>query len=239
MGIDWCLEHQIARPGNEEEYRRLTAKLKHLAKDERLSQPQRTVLAEDLESALKTVALSAYEAMGAPRLGFDAAADDWFKKHVYELAQVQLVAEKKKPNALSDGFIQFWDRPVAEVLKHHHGKYVVELARDAEGIPAITGFFASQLDFRGQAVATSNIIDRALQAEAFDNHSGDGAADYADRLELAVMQFKVRRPDWQTGRVVDESGRHVDALEDVRDVESAVRWLRYWGTRGFAFSAWY
>ncbi len=30
----------------------------------------------------------------------------------------------------------------------------------------------------------------------------------------------------------------VRAGADIADVEAAVRWLRYWGERGFGFSGW-
>ncbi len=36
-----------------------------------------------------------------------------------------------------------------------------------------------------------------------------------------------------------EYGGMVIAATDIADVEAAVRWLRYWGSRGFGFSGWY
>lgn len=241
MGLDWMLDAHKAKPGCKQQYRRIIEKLDALEHDKNIDLEQSEVLRRDLEGALKQVAVSPFEVIGAPQVGIDSQATEWFRDEVYAPTHRGAVEEAadQKTKGRNDGFIKYWSRPFEAVLKDERGKFVVELAKEREGIAAITGFLCSSLDFRGKAIALAVVLDDDLKNEAYDDHDADACLDYADRLETAVADYKAEHVDWETRKEEAEYGGMVIAATDIADVEAAVRWLRYWGSRGFGFSGWY
>ena len=229
MGLDWMLHAHKAKPDQEAQYLTTRRKLDALDVDKSITKQQRTVLRRDLEAALEQVSVSPYAVIGAPRVGIDETATRWFRMNVFTPAQVQVAEEQQKPKAPTTGawddrnqaFIDYWARPFEQVLAHERGKYVVELATEQAGVAAITGMLCGSLDFRGKVVASAECLSDDLTNEAFDDHTAEQAIDYADRLDDALIAVR------------DEQ------LEELPDLRAAVRWLRYWGERGFGFSAWY
>ena len=230
MGLDWMLHGSKPKPGCEPQYRRINDKLNALNADASLTDDKKKKLRTDLEAALEQVAITPFEVIGAPRVGIDADATEWFRTKLFEPMQKRVAEEKLRPapdatkpewNDRNDALIAFWDRPFEVVLEEHRGKYVVELAKERDGIAAITGMLCSSLDFRGKAVALAEALPEELRNEAYDDHDAEECVDYADRLEAAVAAV---------------SDEHLDELIDIR---AAVKWLRYWGSRGFGYSAWY
>ncbi len=215
MGLDWMLHGSKPKPGYEKQFHRINDKLAALETDAGLADDKKKQFRSDLELALKSVSISPYEVVGAPRVGIDADATEWFRKQVYEPVQLRL-SQESNPR-----FIAYWRRPFSEIVEDERGKYVVELAKEREGVAAITGMLCSSLDFRGKVVALSAMLPEELKNEAYDDHSGDECLDYADRIEAALREV---------------SEEHV---EEVADVTAAVKWLRYWGSRGFGYGAWY
>ena len=159
--------------------------------------------------------MSPYDVIGAPRVGIDADATAWFRREVYVPIQLQL------PQSKNPQFIAYWRRAFEAVVQDECGKYVVELAKDPEGVASITGMLTGALDFRGKVVGQAECIDHELKNEAYDDHSSEECLDYADRLEAALVG-------------VGERHRHGRT-----DITAAVKWLRYWGAKGFGFAAWY
>jgi hypothetical protein len=249
MGLDWMLDAHKAKPGCEKQYRRIIEKLHALEHDKSIDLQKSEHLRRDLEVALKQVAISPAEVMGAPRVGVDEEATEWFRINLYLPAQVRVADEKTRPvprdpsnprwDDRNDDYINYWDRPFDTLVQAEHGKYVVELAKEREGLAPITGILCSLLDFRGKAVALAVALDEGLRNEAYDDHDADACLDYAERLEAAVAEYKAEHPDWATRKEEAEYGGQVSANDDIVDVEAAVRWLRYWGSRGFGFSGWY
>lgn len=249
MGLDWMLDAHKAKPGCEAQYRRINDKLHALEDDDGIDLQESEVLRRDLEAALNQVAVSPFEVIGAPKVGIEVAATEWFRTHVYLPAQARVAEEKRKPRPhdpihpkwedRNEAFLAHWDRPFEALLQEERGKYVVELAKEREGIAAITGMMCSSLDFRGKAVALAVVLDRELRSEAYDDHDADACLDYAARLEVAITDYKTEHPDWQYRDEESEYGGVGSAKDDIADVEAAVRWLRYWGSRGFGYSGWY
>ena len=248
MGLDWMLDAHKAKPGCEKQYRRIIEKLHALENDKSIDLEQSEVLRRDLEAALKQAAVSPFQVIGAPQVGIDGAATEWFRINVYVPTEARVAIEKAKPiprdpkyplwDDRNDAFLAHWDRPFEALVQAEHGKYVVELAKEQEGIAAITGFLCSSLDFRGKAVALAVVLDDDLQNEAYDDHDSHASLDFADRLEAAIAEYKAEHSDWETRKEEAEYGGMVSAAADIADVEAAVRWLRYWGSRGFGFSGW-
>lgn len=249
MGLDWMLDAHRAKPGCEKPYRRIIEKLHALEHDRSIDLEQSEVMRRDLEAALKQVAISPFEVIGAPQVGIDAEATEWFRINLYLPAQVRVADEKTRPvprdpsnprwDDRNDDYINYWDRPFDALEQAEHGKYVVELAKEREGLAPITGILCSLLDFRGKSVALAVVINETLRNEAYDDHDADACLDYADRLASAVDDYKAAHPDLETRREEAEYGGLVGAAGDIADIEAAVKWLRYWGSRGFGFSGWY
>lgn len=238
MGLDWMLSESKPKDGCAAEYARLKTKLEALNDDEKLTEKQHNAIRSDLRAALGRVSINAYEVVEAPRVGIDAEATEWFKKNVFKPMQLRIATEKLKA-APDARFIAHWDRPFAEILKEQTGKWVAELAKKPEGIASITGMMCSALDFRGKAVATSTVISEELRNEAFDDHNADACVDFADRLEASLDEYQAEHADWQTRKERDEYGSDVDVKDDVEVLESAVKWLRFWGENGFGYSGWF
>lgn len=206
MGLDWMVNKQKPKPGHEAQFQMLCESYE-AAQDEKAKE----ALAEDLEK----ISISVYEAIGAPRIGYDEAATAWFKR-IYD--------ENHKAtfdNLTNKVFWDHWSRPFDAVLEDHKGEYVVELAEDRGGVAKYSGMFCSSLDFRGKAVAYIENLNQDLYEEAYIDHQDPkDALAYADDLE-----------DELETKMFDESDEEV--------LESAIAWLRFWGSRGFGFSVWY
>jgi len=222
MGLDWMLHQHVPKKGCETEYLRLKKKLSALSQDKKLTEPQRELFKQELEAELEKVALSPFEVIGAPRVGVDEKATEWFRKNVYQDAQVRVTQEKALPKSRrNQRFLDTWDRPFDDILKANTGKYVAELAPAQEGVSSVRGMLCSPVDFRGAVAGSAECLPEKLRTRAFEDHQAEGALEYAEQLEAVLTNV---------------SGEHVHELLDLR---SAVRWLRYWGSRGFGFSAWY
>jgi hypothetical protein len=249
MGLDWMLQTDKPKAGWVKDYKRIKGKLEALDEDEGLTKEQRKALQRDLMSALKQVAVSSFEVIGAPQVGIDIEATEWFRREVFEPFQIRVAEEKKKPalrpsanpqwNDRNDRLIAHWGRPFEQVLQEEKGKYVVELAKEREGVAAITGFLCTSLDFRGKAIVLSVVVQEDLRQEAFDDHDPDECLDYANRLEASLQNYKAEHPDWETRHEKNDWGGMASAKDDAEAIESAVKWLRYWGSHGFGYSGWY
>ena len=118
MGLDLVVEG-CARPGHEAEWRRL---LERSFGDDDPTEADAARFAE--------VSIPAYERLGAPRVGFDSAADAW-------------IIEAQKASTQEE---------VVAVLKEFHGHYAVRLVK-CDGVPAYTrgGLYdgVDETSFRG------------------------------------------------------------------------------------------
>src|SRR5262245_45090537 len=73
--------------------------------------------------------IQTYETIKAPRVGRDKEADDWIKNKYNELEQ--------KP-------------PFDEFLREYDGYYVIELAKEQDGVPVYIAMGQDENVFRGQ-----------------------------------------------------------------------------------------
>lgn len=147
-----------------------------------------------------------------PKIGIDDEATQWWRTKVYEPNRAH--AEQ---GGGADGFREYWMRSYEEILAKNHGKWVPELARDRGGVAMASGILASCLDFRGKKLGFFyEIIGNDLCNEASSDHTAQECLDYARRLEIAVG---------------DSTAPHIEILA------AAIAWLRFWGERGFGFSA--
>ena len=248
MGLDWMLQDSKPKEGREKEYKNLKRALLALDEDESLDASHKKMLCQKVRGELKKVAVSAFEVIQAPRVGVDEEATNWFRENVYRPRQERLVEELLKPppkdpskprwEDRNEAFVSYWRRSFEEVLKDERGKYVPNLAKKTEGLATITGMLCSPLDFRGKVVALSTLVNKDLRHEAYEDHAARYCVDYAERLEDELFDYQHHHPDWAELVGATDYGK-VKVKEEVEDLEAAIRWLRFWGSNGFGYSAWY
>lgn len=222
MGLDLMLDGFAPHAGREAECQALNARLAVLDDDDALPQARRQQLRAALRDELARISTSPYDVIGAPRVGFDARATEWFRVHCYKPNRDEARAQRSRlEGKLSSPFIDYWSRRFEQVLRDERGRYVVALAADKRGLSPASGILTSSLDLRGSLLARAESLPSDLQHEAFDDHHAQASLDYAHRLEEAV-------------RVVPTPHR-----PDVEGVRQAIAWMRFWGERRFGWTAWY
>lgn len=206
MGLDWMLNKYKPKEGFEERLQVVAKLLKEIRASETAVSPQ-------LEAELKEISVSVYEAVGAPQVGFDERANEWFRKKVYEPA-----LKDAKKGYMGPEHAAFWKKPFEECLEAHKGQHVMELAQQEGGVASVTGVAASSLDFRGKVLGYCG-LPKELVNESYEEHTAEESLDYAKRLEEAAVK--------------------IHNFEHREMVEGAIEWLRFWGSRGFGWYGWY
>lgn len=210
MGLDWVLTKSKAKPGFEERYATVTRMLADMRKDHQAESPR-------LEAELKEISISCYEAVGAPRVGIDDNATEWYRKNNYEPAHADAKAGKLDHNPATR---DFWLQELDECIKEHKGQYVMELAEQKGGEAAVTGIAVQSVDFRGKVLRYIEGLDSSLVDESYEDHTAEECLAYAKKLEAELPSVK-------------EGDNDRGLLQD------AINWLRFWGERGFGYWAWY
>src|SRR5579885_331397 len=184
MGLDWMLEQRKPKEGQSAAFLQLGQQLKELRDsfdEDGDDKAEFEGKEKALEDELEKVSVKAMEVIGAPRIGIDAEATEWFRKEIYESHRKAIAERGEKPGT---PYYDHWMRPFEEVLKDNHGKYVPSLAKDKGGLAKYTGMLAGDCDFRGKCVGRSDVlneVDPGLCGEAYDDHSADECVEFAER----------------------------------------------------------
>jgi hypothetical protein len=159
-----------------------------------------------------------YETIKAPRVGRDKEADEWIRSKYDELEQ--------KP-------------PLEQFLKEHEGYYVIELAKEQDGVPVYIAMAQDENVFRGQFLQDSiNLIGEDLVNEAWQTKQADEALDYGNRLmevadrlgkEHGLEYLKTQRFPPDTDDDTIESKLHI--------VYALSKWLIFYGKNGHGYEA--
>jgi hypothetical protein len=106
--------------------------------------------------------IQTYETIKAPRVGQDKEADEWIKEKYEEL--------EEKP-------------PFDEFINEHNGFYVIELAKEQDGVPVYIAMGQDENVFRGEFLRDcEDIIGEDLMSEAWNTKMADETLDYGNRL---------------------------------------------------------
>jgi hypothetical protein len=159
-----------------------------------------------------------YETIKAPRVGQDKEADEWIRNKYNELEQ--------KP-------------PLEQFLKEHEGYYVIELAKEQDGVPVYIAMGQDENVFRGQFLQDCiDLIGEDLVNEAWETKQADEALDYGYRLmavadklakEHHLEYLKTQRLPPDTDEDTIESKLHI--------VYSLAKWLIFYGKNGHGYEA--
>jgi hypothetical protein len=215
VGLDLIVE-DCAKPGHEPEWRRLL---------------ERSFAGEELSEAdvarLQEISIPGYERIGAPRVGFDSAADAW-------------MIEAQKAKTPDDA---------AAILREFHGYYVVRLVK-CDGVPKYShdGLYdgVDDMSFRGAFLEDCpDVLGTDLLLEAWGSKFPEAAISYgqallaaADTAEAPGLVPKL----WRT--ILSRAGlaktaEPIPIAEQLDIVRAAGRWFIFWGERGHAIRAWF
>lgn len=164
------------------------------------------------------IQIPTYETIGAPRVGRDKEADEWLRNKY----------DKSETNISLDEF-----------LKNHEGYYVIELAKEQDGVPVYYSYGQDENVFRGQFLKDCiSIIGKDLVNEAWESKLANEAFEYGKKLmavadkianEHHLEYLKAQRlpPDYEQGTI--ESNLHI--------VFSLAKWLIFYGKNGHGYEA--
>lgn len=162
--------------------------------------------------------IQTYETIKAPRVGRDKEADEWIKNKYNEL--------EKKPS-------------LDEFLKEHDGFYVVELAKELDGVPVYIAMGQDENVFRGQFLSDCvDLIGEDLVNEAWGTKLADDTLDYGNRLMSAADKLaKERNLEYlKTQRLPPDTDE--DSVENkLHIVFSLAKWLIFYGKNGHGYEA--
>ena len=213
MGLDW---NPLARPrdGHAEEFIQLFRALEDGAEgDDR----------EKMLERFHEISQAPFELLGAPQVGFDAAADEWLRESLRESGRLD-------------------ELPEAQAAMK--GYYVLDLLPPCDGFPVYSNNGAydglDRYSFRAkflddvEDVLGPELFGRAHQRmlapelEEYGNRLLAIAETFAESRGVAAMAHAADAPD-DFG--TDESRAHI--------LFSAARWCLYWARRGHGLEPWF
>jgi hypothetical protein len=215
MGLDLVVEG-CPKPGHEQEWRRL---LKRSFADEKLSQSE--------VARFREICIPGYERIGAPRVGYDDAANQW----ILQARNVKTPEE------------------AAAVLREFEGYYVVRLV-ECDGIPKYSNAGlhpgTDETSFRGAFLSDcQDVLSKDLLNEAWNHKFPEDAVTYGAALLVAAEAAKAAgRAPMRRRTLLSRLGLSKEpepaAIADQLDiVQAAGRWFIFWGKRGHAIRAWF
>ena len=213
MGLDLVVEG-CAKPGHEGEWHDL---LERAFSDSALSEAE--------VAHFNEISVPGYQRLGAPRVGFDEAADEW------------IIRARKA---------QTPDEVVA-ALKEFSGYYVVRLVK-CDGVPAYSngGSYAGvdETSFRGELLKScTNVIDTRLLDGAWEHKFPEAAITYGRELlaaaETAEKSPRDARRNFLSRLRLTKSAEPVPLPEQLEIARAAGRWFVFWGERGHPIRAYF
>ena len=213
VGLDLVVEG-CAKRGHETEWRRL---LERTFADSQLLEAE--------IARFNEISIPGYERIGAPRVGFDAAADAW-------------IIEARKAQTPED---------VAATLKKFSGYYVLRLVK-CDGVPTYSngGLYdgVDETSFRGDFLKScGNVIDNRLLEAAWEHKVPEAAIAYGRAL-LAAADVAEASPREANRSFLSRLGfmKSAEPLplpEQLDIVRTAGRWFVFWGERGHPIRAYF
>jgi hypothetical protein len=162
--------------------------------------------------------IPSYETIKAPMVGRDKEADEWIKEKYQE-------TDKK----ISE----------AEFISEHQGYYVIELAKELDGVPMYMAMNQERNVFRGQFLRDcTDLIGEDLVSDAWNTKQANEALEYGNRLmsvadkiakEQNLEYLKEQRMPPDTDEDNVESQLHI--------LFSLAKWLVFYGKNGHGYEA--
>lgn len=162
--------------------------------------------------------IPAYETIKAPKVGRDKVADEWVKERYDELDE-------------KSSFEQY--------LKDFEGYYVIELAKEEDGVPVYVALGQDGNVFRGEFLRDcEDLIGTDLMSEAWHTKLSTETLDYGNRLmEVADTIAKKHQLEYlKTERFPPDTDE--DSMESkLHILFSLAKWLIFYGKNGHGYEA--
>ncbi len=162
--------------------------------------------------------IQSYETIKAPRVGQDTEADEWIKAKYSEI--------ERKP-------------PLDNFLKEHEGFYVIELAKEQDGVPVYISLGQDENVFRGQFLQDCiDILGEDLVSEAWNTKMADEALDYGNRLmDIADKLAKQHNLEYLKSQIIPPNTDKDSIESKLHIVFSLAKWLIFYGKNGHGYEA--
>jgi len=217
MGLDWNPMAR-AKPGYEAEHSRiLELDLDSLEADER----ERTI------ERFHEICEAAYETLGAPRVGYDQAANQWLN---------EMIQESGKLKGLSEGEAEDFVRKEFEEM---HGFFVLDLLPASAGLPVYVpaGNYegVDRYTFRGKFLdVVSDLLGDELHERAWERMSPGELKEYGEALLRIGREYA--REHGCAGLETERDPPEADA-DDAPEFRahilfSAAHWCLFWSEKG-------
>lgn len=164
--------------------------------------------------------LPTYETIKAPMVGRDQEANDWAKENYEKI--------NNKP-------------AFEEYINEMNGFYVIEKAKELDGVPVYMSPAEDENVFRGQFMQDCvDLIGEDLVNEAWVTKLAEATLDYGNRLmaiadkiakERGLQYLKEQRMPPENDEASVESKLHI--------VYSLAKWLIFYGRNGHGYEAYY
>ncbi len=232
MGLDW---NPLARPkpGSEGEFERLLAEIDSGRAERgpgllaRMLPARKLTKAEIAERRARFQQISEppFATMGAPRVGFDEAADAWLRKRLEENGK------------LAD---------LEEARRKMHGYHVLDLLPPCDGFARYSngGMYdgVDRCSFRAQFLDDVETIIGPLHGRAYKRMTARELAVYADELYAVARKWAISAGVAHVehdATAVDGTAHEDDPMWKADILFSAIRWCRFWAARGHGLEPWF
>jgi len=215
MGLDW---RPLGKPkaGFEERYNQLFRLIQET--DEQQLEGEKKSKKIELLDEWSKIQIPSYETIKAPRVGRDNVADDWLKKK-YDETDKSISLE--------------------EFIQDHSGYYVVELAKELDGVPMYVAMAQDRNVFRGQFLDDcKDIIGEELYNEAWVTKLADETLEYGQQLMAIADRIATKNNllYLKEERIPPDSDE--DSLKNkIHILYSAAKWLIFYGKNGHGYEA--
>lgn len=164
------------------------------------------------------IQISPCETIRAPRVGRDKEADEWLKVKY-----------------------QSSDKTITEVdfIRQHQGYYVIELAKETEGLAVYVSPVHDQNVFRGQFITDCvKLIGKDLVEEAWETKLARETLSYGHKL-MAVADKIAKQHNLEYLKAIYMPPEYdEDSIESqLHIVYSMAKWLIFYGENGHGYEA--
>lgn len=225
MGLDWR-PFPKAKPGFEDEYLRI---MDDLVEEEPAKFSWREFLfgskkepkyvdRDKLLEELKAVSISAYETLGAPRVGYDESANAWAREE-YETQDLKISFE--------------------EYLEEIKGYNVVDLVSDNDGVQVYHNYGTDPQIFRADWLKECHpVISKAIINEAYEIHTAQESIDFGQRLMAIADEYAQKHNVLHMKNVEEGPDIETSSPELIAHIiYCAAKWLIWWGENGHGYEA--
>jgi hypothetical protein len=160
-----------------------------------------------------------FETLGAPRVGFDKAANAWVAKRVTKAKRAKTI----------------------EAMK---GYYVLDLLPECDGFPQYTNYGAydgiDRYSFRGQFLSdVEEVLGKRLMTLAYKRMLADELARYGDALLDKARAFAKREGVTRVEKLREVAYDETSAESRAHIMFAAARWCRFWAKRRHGLEPYY